>query len=244
MPPSAPALRKADDLLLERRLDGAYGAVRAAAGAVVLPKTVMFSSEEEVQNWQAGVAKSDGGIVLQIAAWQSLMAARSEARKCGLRITPRGPDAAARSYAQTVELWRTRVQPGLAHWVRRGKLSREEAQAIRSLPVREQTLAILRLEKQGLFFSKDFSKSIFSSVAPPGASQHLALLAFDVREHDDPRVRAILQRHGWHQTVVSDLPHFTYLGAPSEQLPSLGLMRIVDGTREYWVPSAPLLAAR
>jgi hypothetical protein len=99
-----------------------------------------------------------------------------------------------------------------------------------------------------MFFNLDFSRSILSSVAPPGASQHLALLAFDVKEHEDARVRAILERHGWFQTVAHDRPHFTYLGVARSQLESLGLSRIVEGRREYWVPrrdpAAMLAAAR
>jgi protein MpaA len=73
-------------------------------------------------------------------------------------------------------------------------------------------------------------------VAPPGASHHLALLAFDVKEHGQPAVRRILERHGWYQTVVRDAPHFTYLGMPKSRLESLGLTVVRDGDREYWKP--------
>ena len=45
------------------------------------------------------------------------------------------------------------------------------------------------------------------------------MLAFDVNEFDNPRVREILAKHGWFQTVLSDLPHFTYLGLKEKDLP-------------------------
>src|SRR5205085_2247542 len=80
--------------------------------------------------------------------------------------------------------------------------------------------AVLELERAGLFFSKDLSKSILRSVAAPGASQHLAMLAFDASEFQDARVRDLLARCGWFQTVLSDLPHFTYLGLEESELPS------------------------
>ena len=104
------------------------------------------------------------------------------------------------------------------------------------MPDREQASAILKLEGRGLYFSKDFSKSILYSVAIPGASQHLALLAFDVKEHANPTVRSILERHGWFQTVKSDLPHFSYLGVSTNELPSLGLKLVREGGRVFWIP--------
>jgi hypothetical protein len=167
---------------------------------------------------------------------RALMKAREEASRAHVEVLPRGPDAAQRGYAQTLELWRSRVNPGLRHWVDKGLLSAAEAERIRGLPAREQASEILELEKRRLYFSEDLSKSILSSVAPPGASQHLSLLAFDVKEHDDPVVRSILEHHGWFQTVRSDLPHFTYLGVEKQLLPSLGLKMVRNGGRVFWVP--------
>ncbi|MEJ7615864.1 MAG: hypothetical protein WKF30_02560 [Pyrinomonadaceae bacterium] len=92
------------------------------------------------------------------------------------------------------------------------------------------------MEERGLFFSKDFSKSVFHSVAPPGASQHLAMLAFDVTEFHDARVRAILAQHNWFQTVQSDLPHFTYLGLEERKLPERGLRRVASCGQVFWIP--------
>jgi hypothetical protein len=220
-----------------------YGAIFVARG-VTIPPVVIFANEEAVAGWQKGLnIQQDqlAGVVvkLQSAAMKALIDARREALQAHLDISPEAANSAARSYAETVTLWKSRVDPGLRHWVAKGLLSATEAERIRSLPAREQTLAILDLEPRGLYFSSGFSKSILFSVAPPGASQHLALLAFDVRQHDDPRVRSILERHGWFQTVRSDLPHFTYLGVKRELLPSLGLRLIRSGGREYWVPDIP-----
>jgi hypothetical protein len=226
---------------LNARLQSEYGAVFKAQKGVVLPPREMFSADEEVAQWQANVKTSGEDYILQTAAAEALSAARAEARKQGLDITPRDTDAAARDYAYTVELWMSRVNPGLDHWVTKGRLDSAEAERIRILPSRKQTVAILQLEERGMFFSKDFSKSILCSVAPPGASQHLALLAFDVKEHQDPRVREILARHGWYQTVQHDEPHFTYLGAGTSELQALGLIRKVAGQRVYWVPAPAVL---
>jgi len=49
-------------------------------------------------------------------------------------------------------------------------------------------------------------------------------------------VREILAKHGWFQTVVSDLPHFTYLGIPENKLKNLGLKKITDDERVFWIP--------
>jgi len=62
------------------------------------------------------------------------------------------------------------------------------------------------------------------------------MLALDVSEHENPRVRGILAKHGWFQTVVSDLPHFTFLGVPENQLSGLGLKKNNDGGRVFWMP--------
>jgi hypothetical protein len=62
------------------------------------------------------------------------------------------------------------------------------------------------------------------------------MLALDIVEFDNPAVRDVLAKHGWFQTVVSDLPHFTYLGANENDLPELGLKKVVSGGRSFWVP--------
>ncbi|MCA1622134.1 MAG: hypothetical protein LC795_23260 [Acidobacteria bacterium] len=148
---------------------------------------------------------------------------------------------ARRGYADTVRLWNSRLLPALEYWRGQGRLTPEEADRVRALPVREQVGAVLGLERRGIYFSKDFSKSILYSVAAPGASQHLSLLAFDVSEYADARVRATLARHGWFRTVRNDHPHFTYLGLGETQLPSRGLRKLNTPDGEFWVPNSPPL---
>lgn len=225
-----------------RRLLGEYGAVFVARGGAVPPKTVVFEDEAEVAAFQASVTGSKetvGGvsIELQSAAMASLKKALGEASESGLSITPRGADAAKRSYADTVGLWKSRVEPGLTHWVGKGRMTQAESDRIRSLSPYEQVPEIFKLESQGIFFAKDLSKSIIYSVAPPGTSQHLSMLALDVTEHENQEVRAVLAKHGWYQTVISDLPHFTFLGESEDRLPSLGLKKAESGGRVFWVPN-------
>src|SRR5205085_7408816 len=126
---------------------------------------------------------------------------------------------------------------GLEHWVSTGKLQQADAERIKSLSPFEQVPEIFKLEAQGMFFSKDLSKSIIYSVAPPGTSQHLSMLALDVSEFENSKVRDILAKHGWYQTVQSDLPHFTFLGARETELENLGLKKVTDGGRTFWLPN-------
>lgn len=223
------------------RLLADYGAMFVARGGVVPPPTIIFADDAAVNSWQASVRtmRADfGGITveLQTPAMTALMEARSEAREAKRDITPRDTDAARRSYTETVNLWQSRVNPGLSHWVRQGRLTEQEAARIRLLSPSDQVPEILGLETQGIYFSKDFSKSILYSVAAPGTSQHLSMLAFDVNENEDATVRSILARHGWFQTISSDTPHFTFLGVTEEQLPSIGLNKVTSGGRTFWVP--------
>jgi hypothetical protein len=218
-----------------------YGALFVARGEVVLPPVVIFPDQNAVTRWQSTLSTEQAefsGIPLRLqrTAMRALMEARDEAFQAHVGISPRGRDAAQRSYDETLELWRSRIVPGLQHWADKGLLSPAEAERIRKLPAREQVGEILELEKRGLYFSSGFSKSVLFSVAPPGASQHLSLLAFDVKEHDNPIVRSILERHGWFQTVRSDLPHFTFLGVNKQLLPSLGLKVVRSSNREFWIP--------
>jgi hypothetical protein len=218
-----------------------YGAVFVARGGVVPPRKVMFKDEADVLAYQNSLRTAKltvGGTVveLQAPAIEALRNAIAEAGKQGLRITPRGADASRRGYQKTVALWRSRVEPGLSYWVSRGRISREEAQRIRRLQPFEQIPVILNLERDGIFFAKSLDKPIIYSVAPPGTSQHISMLALDVAEFGDARVRAILARNGWFQTVTSDLPHFTYLGVSEAELPALGLKRVESSGRPFWVP--------
>jgi hypothetical protein len=218
-----------------------YGAIFVAGNGAIPPDRIVFRNEEEVSAWQKNVESSKKNIAgfeieLQTAAMKALKKAIKEAEQNDLTITPRGADAAKRSYAETVALWASRVNPALLHWVEKGKLTESEAENLRSLSPFEQVPEVFKLEAKGIFFSKDLSKSIVYSVAPPGTSQHLSMLALDIKEHGNAQVREILARHAWLQTVISDLPHFTYLGISRNELASFGLKEITDGGRAFWIP--------
>ena len=225
--------------IVEERLLPEYGAVFVTAA--VPPPTIVFKDEDAVTAFQNSLeigSANIGGIDLELQkpAMDALLGAAGEASKQGFSITPRGADSARRNYLGTVELWASRIEPALDHWVSKVRMTSEQAAHIRSLSPFEQVPVVFELEKDEIWFAKDLSKSVIYSVAPPGTSQHLAMLAFDVAEFDDPAVRKILARHGWFQTVVSDLPHFTYLGVEEGELPALGLKRIEYLEREFWVP--------
>jgi hypothetical protein len=227
---------------IERKLFVEYGALFVARGGAAAPERLIFKNEREVLRFQKSVSimcENIGGFALELqtAAMENLKLAIAEAEKNDLTITPRGADAARRSYKDTIDLWASRVNPALNYWMGEGKLSDEEAEKIRRLAPFEQVAEVFRLEDEDIFFSKDLQKPIMFSVAPPGASQHLSMLAFDVSEFNDARVRGILARHFWFQTVVSDLPHFTFLGAAENELDGLGLKRIeTDDGRVFWTP--------
>ena len=227
-----------------RRILNEYGAVFFASGGATPPPVCIFAGAEEVETFQRAAsvsAQEIGGVLIELqpAAMRALLAARAEAQGLGLDITPRdGAESARRGYADTVRLWNSRLLPALEHWRAQGRLTDDEAERVRAMPVREQVGAVLELERGGVFFSKDFSKSILYSVAAPGASQHLSLLAFDAAEYGDERVRHVLARHGWFRTVRSDCPHFTYLGLAEGKLPAHGLKKIKTAEGEFWVPNS------
>lgn len=227
--------------IVHKTLLGEYGAVFTARGKVVSPNRIVFKNEAEVTEFQSklSVKKAKLGefeLELQTAAMNDLLEAKKEAEQNNLTLNPRGNDSARRNYAGTIELWASRVNPALEHWTKERKITEKEADKIRKLPPFEQVPEVLKLEKKQIWFSKDLSKSIIYSVAPPGTSQHLAMLAFDVAEFQDLRVRKILHKHKWFQTVVSDLPHFTYLGVEEDELPSLGLKPVENNEQKFWIP--------
>ena len=232
-PPSDPVARR----ILEE-----YGAIFVASKKVTPPPVCMFSNEEQVTKFQddAGFAAEVIGydeVELQPEALKQLNKARQEAQKEGLDITPRdGPEAARRNYEDSLRLWNSRFEPALDYWLSQGRLTSEQVTRLRSLPLREQVGEVLELEKTGIYFSKDLSKSILYSIAAPGTSQHIAMLAFDVNEFENPRVREIMAKHGWFQTVLSDLPHFTFLGLKEAELPAHGLKAVDVQGQKFWIP--------
>ncbi|MGH9932047.1 MAG: hypothetical protein ACREA9_22835, partial [Pyrinomonadaceae bacterium] len=226
-----------------RRVLEDYGAIFLANKKVMPPSVCIFTSDEAVAEFQerAGYTSELIGydeVELQPEAMKKLLKAREEAQKENLDITPRdGAEAARRSYEDSLHLWETRFQPALNYWLAQGRLTEDQVTRLKGLPLRSQIAEVLELEKSGIYFSKDLSKSILYSIAAPGTSQHIAMLAFDVNEFDNPRVREILAKHGWFQTVLSDLPHFTFLGLKEKDLPKHGLKQVeVDG-QTFWIPN-------
>jgi hypothetical protein len=229
---------------VEKRLFAEYGAVFATAATP--PPTVIFDDSAQVEAFQSSLSLGRalfGGheIELQTEALEALSRAASEVANRGGSISARAADAGGRSYADTVGLWTRNVTRGLDYWVGVGRLDNKRAESLRELTLTEQLAAILSLEeREHIFFGTFFDKSILYSVAAPGASQHLSMLAFDVAEYEDREVCRVLGAHGWYRTVPNDLPHFTYLGHQLEALPGLGLHRIERTDRErvydFWIP--------
>jgi len=226
-----------------RRILEEYGAVYLATKKVMPPPVCIFTTEEQVTKFQeaAGYEQERIGfddIELQPEALKQLRKAREEAQKEGLDITPRdGAEAARRNYEDSVRLWNSRFIPALDYWQSQGRLTADQVTTLRGLSLKQQIAEVLELEKQGLYFSKDLSKSILYSIAAPGTSQHIHMLAFDVNEFENPRVREIMAKHGWFQTVLSDLPHFTFLGLKEKDLPKHGLRSVELNGQIFWIPN-------
>ena len=228
-----------------RRILEEYGAVFVAHKKVKPPPVCVFTTEEQVTKFQ-----DDAGfkaeymaydtIELQPEALKRLLKAREDAQKEGLDITPRdGAEAARRNYEDSVRLWNSRFHPALDYWLEQGRLTDGDVNRLRALPLLQQIAEVLELEKGGIYFSKDLSKSILYSIAAPGTSQHIAMLAFDVNEFENPRIREIMAKHGWFQTVLSDLPHFTFLGLKEKDLPKRGLRSVEVNGQVFWIPNVP-----
>ncbi|MGI9055106.1 MAG: hypothetical protein ACR2F2_04810 [Pyrinomonadaceae bacterium] len=220
-----------------------YGAIFAAGNGVALPAKCIFATEAEVTDFQKNMKiqielVGDYYVILQTPAMQSLTNARKQAEQSGLSITPRARDNSRRSYLDTWSLWNSRLVPALNYWKSKQKISDLKFDEIRNSTIIDQITEVLKLEKEeNIFFGPGFSSSILYSVAPPGSSQHISLLAFDINEYADARVRRILADNGWHQTIFSDYPHFTYLGVKENELNSLGLREVRYGTYSFWMPN-------
>lgn len=218
-----------------------YGSLFIARGGVTPPKKVVFKDENDVLAFQNSISHRMSvvgakNIDLQNAAMAALENAVKEAKAASLTITPRGSDPARRSYQQTVVNWNSRVKRGFQVWTAKGKVSDSEAKRISSLSPYEQVPEIFKLESQQIYFALNQEKSIIYSVAPPGTSQHISMLALDIEESGNANVRAILAKNGWFQTITSDLPHFTFLGVSESELTALGLKKVINGGRDFWVP--------
>ena len=224
---------------VEQRILHEYGAVFLTKA--MPPSKAMFTSDGEVEQFQskAGIKSvniSGINVELQSDASKALLAASQDAEQKGLSITPRDPkDSAKRSYAQTHTLWNGRFTRGCEYWKGKGRLTSEKIAELKAMPIKKQVAAVLELEKKGIYFSTNQDKSILYSVAAPGTSQHISMLAFDAKEFGNKKVRSILAKHGWFRTVQSDAPHFTYLGYKESELEGLGLKKIADGG--FWIPN-------
>lgn len=220
-----------------------YGAIFVSGNGAVFPFKCVFKNEIEVSFYQK-FAKPKSAVIggvsieLQEPAMNALLKAIEAAKKKNLKISPRGGSTAARrSYDDTTKNWDSRFYPALNHWVGKGKISRRDAEAAKLMAINEQVAQVLEWESKKLWFSTDLSKSILYSVAAPGASQHIFMLALDVEQFSNKQVRDILAEHGWFQTVKSDLPHFTYLGLSKDDLPKYGLKKVLSGGQEFWIPN-------
>lgn len=226
-----------------RRILEEYGAVFVADKKVKPPPVCVFTTEEQVSRFQEEAGFKTEYIAydyveLQPEALKHLLKAREEAQKEGLDITPRdGAEAGRRNYEDSVRLWSSRFEPALDYWLSQGRLTAEQVNRLRGLPLSQQVAEVLELEKTGIYFSKDLSKSILYSIAAPGTSQHIHMLAFDVNEFDNRRIREIMAKHGWFQTVLSDLPHFTFLGLKEKDLPKRGLRSVEVNGQVFWIPN-------
>jgi hypothetical protein len=226
-----------------RRVFTEYGAMFVASNSVMLPEVCYFPDEKTAKEFQSKlqikVAVINGTeIRLQEAAMNSLLAVVIEVLSSGGRVSPLdGSIAGGRSYMDTVNIWNSRFEPALRYWTRKGKITTEEAAQTRILPFEKQVEKIIEWESQRLWFGTARSGSIFSSTAPPGSSQHLALLAFDVAKLPAPKLVTIFNAHGWYQTVKGDPQHFTYLGVTEPELPGRGLIPIYSGGTKYWLPN-------
>lgn len=228
--------------IVARRVLESYGSMFSASQTVTLPLVCIHEGEHAVINYQkrltAKQVEMSSPVLLQAAAAESLRAAMDEAAALEMKISPLdGSIAGARTYGDTLMLWNSRVFPALNYWSRRGRLSPADLDELTRLEPARKVSKILEWEQQGIYFSTDRSRSILTSTAPPGTSQHLALLALDVVEYWNPDVRLILNRNGWYQTIIDDAPHFTFLGHPETELPSRGLKLVYKGNYAFWIPN-------
>lgn len=225
------------------RIFRSYGSVFVVEDPVTLPAACIYDGESAVLKFQKALRTRSvlvGGIWLtfQEPAADALQRAVNQADEMGLRITPLdGAIAGSRTYGDSLRLWNGRFFRALDYWTRVGRLTADERDAITRADLQRKVEMVLEWEGRGIFFSTDRTRSILSSTAPPGASQHLSMLAFDVVEYGRPEIREVMNRNGWFQTVVDDPPHFTYLGVPDIELPARGLLVVQKGTHRYWIPN-------
>jgi hypothetical protein len=226
---------------VQKRILHEYGALFLTTATA--PPTCMFKSADEVKSFQNKIGTMSENIAgapveLQSEAMKALLSAREEAKSNKLDITPRdGAEGSKRGFDDTLRLWNSRFDPACKHWKSKGKLTDEQISKLKSLPVNAQVKEVLDLEKQGIYFNTFFNASILSSVAAPGTSQHLSMLAFDANEFANEKIQKIMGNHGWFRTVKGDAPHFTFLGVKEEDLKNMGLHKVETKDGAFWVPN-------
>jgi len=226
-----------------KRVLSEYGAMFVASSTVKSPPACLFQNDAEVAAFHSKLDTSFvliNGIQLNLqkAAADSLNAVIVEALAEGISVRPlHGAIAGGRTYADTVRLWNSRFEPALKYWNRQKRISDDEAASVMQMSLEKQIEKVIEWESQGMKFGTGRGSSIFASTAPPGASQHLSLIAVDIAPPLTPSIIALMNSHGWFQTVKGDRPHFTYLGMAEKELPARGLKALLfDGT-QYWVPN-------
>ena len=230
---------------VESRLLAEYGAIFLTRATP--PPSIIFRDSAEVERFQATLQTrvaliGEHEIELQADAMEALMAAAFELRSQGATLTPRAADSGRRSYEDTVSLWNRNVERGLEHWGELGKITPDRAEQIKRHSPVDQVAVILEMEEaEQVYFGTFYDRSILYSVAAPGASQHLSMLAFDAAEFQYEIVERTLALFGWHRTVVYDFPHFTYIGHDEQTLPALGLKLVSRDYNErsyrFWIPA-------
>lgn len=220
-----------------------YGAMFVASAEIVSPPRCLFRSDVEVATFQSRLTTVPvvvNGVQLQFqkAAAESLNAAIADALLQGIKIRPLdGAIAGGRNYSDTVRLWNSRFQPALKYWVAHERISPDDAAAVAAMAIDQQVEKVIEWEATGMAFGTNLRGSIFASTAPPGASQHLSLIAIDVAPPLTPSVIALMNSHGWFQTVKGDRSHFTYLGLTEKELPGRGLKAVLIDGIMYWIPN-------
>jgi hypothetical protein len=141
-----------DTNIVARRVFKDYGAMFVADFDIVPPTKCVFANENEVSAFQRSVKSrtvkiGDRVVELQEEAMDALEDAREAAAKKGLTITPRGASASRRSYADTFRIWKSRFDPALAHWIRKGKISYEDAQIARKMGTIEQVAQVIEWKR-------------------------------------------------------------------------------------------------
>lgn len=232
-----------DNNVVARRVFKDYGAMFIADSTVKFPSKCVFESDEDVlafQNTIKSTTKIINGtsITLQEEAMKAFQVARAEGAEAGVNITARGgASASKRSYADTARIWKSRFDPALKYWIGKGKIKATDAEKARLMATIDQVERVMEWETDKIWFSTRFNYSIFSSVAPPGTSQHLSMIALDVAQFANKDAKAILNRHGWFQTIIDDLPHFTYIGREESELPKYGLRAETRDGVKFWIPN-------